>query len=235
MQSILATSIKSPSLISSQALLFAPGISKSIISNSEVIRSGSTIPSIFITINSLGISSILSELLSLQLIVLYESTTILVIVLFDSLIVLTIILLGALNSNIVLSSIPELRAVSFLSELTLGFLDSLAILIAVLCNYLASTNVLSSSLTQSSSILSDSLSELTTTFLVIVLSSLSLGAFTLSSISLPIQYRLTNIVLSSIASFLISITLITRISLLTNSILLFTILILLLSLATSFQ
>lgn len=104
-------------------------------------------PSISTAINSPGASSILPVSLSLQAIILYESAAILVVVLFDFLLALTIILLGALNSNIVLSNILKLRAISFLGESTLRFLDSLAILIAILYNCLALTNVPSSSLT----------------------------------------------------------------------------------------
>jgi hypothetical protein len=76
-----------------------------------------------------------------------ESAAILVVVLFDSLLASTIILLGALNSNIVSSDILKSRAVFFLGKSTLGFPDSLATLIAILCDYLALTNILFSSLT----------------------------------------------------------------------------------------
>jgi hypothetical protein len=114
---------------------------------SKVIRSGSTVPSIFTAINSPGASNILPVFLSLRAVVLYEFAAILVVVLFDSLLALIVVLLGALNSNIVLSGILKLRAVSFLSESTLRFSDSLVVLIAALCNCLALTNVLSSSLT----------------------------------------------------------------------------------------
>jgi hypothetical protein len=79
--------------------------------------------------------------------VLYKSITILIVILFDSLLALTIILLGALNSNIILFNIFKLKAIFFLSELTLKFLDSLAILIAILYNCLVLINVLFSSLT----------------------------------------------------------------------------------------
>jgi hypothetical protein len=67
-------------------------------SYSEVIRSGSTMPSISTAINSLGASGTLPMSLSLRAIILCESAAILVVVLFDSLLASTIILLGALNS-----------------------------------------------------------------------------------------------------------------------------------------
>jgi hypothetical protein len=113
----------------------------------EVIRSGSAVPGMSIAIDPPGTSSTLSESLSLQAVVLCESATMLVVVLFDSLIASTVILPGALNSNIVSSGIAKSRAVSFLGESTLGFLDSLAVSIAILCNCLALTNVPSGSLT----------------------------------------------------------------------------------------
>jgi hypothetical protein len=112
---------------------------------SKVVKSGSIVPSMSTAINSLGASSTLSMSLSLWTIVLYKSTTILVVMLFNSLLALTIILLSTLNLNIVLSSILKLRAASFLGKSTLRFPDSLAVLIAVLYNCLALTNVLFSS------------------------------------------------------------------------------------------
>jgi hypothetical protein len=128
-------------------LLFALKIFKFIILYFKVIKSSFAVLSIFITINSLSTFSILSESLSLQVIVLYEFVIILVVVLFDSLIASTIILLGALNLNIMSFGIAKLRAISFLSKSTLRFSDSLAILIAILYNCLVLTNIPSSSLT----------------------------------------------------------------------------------------
>ncbi len=115
--------------------------------NSDVVRSGSAVPSISIAIDSLGTFGTLSESPSLRAVVFCESAAILVVVLFDSLIASTNLLPGALNSNIVSSGMPKSRAISFLGKSTLGFPDSLAISIAVLYNCPASTNVPSSSLT----------------------------------------------------------------------------------------
>jgi hypothetical protein len=134
----------------------------------------------------LGASSILSMSLSLRAVMLYKSAAMLIVILFDSLLVLTVILPGVLNSNIVSSGMLKSRAAFFLGELTLGFPDSLTILIAILYNCLALTNILSSSLTWSSSILSNSLSRSTAAFLAMVLSSLSYNISTPFSTSLPI-------------------------------------------------
>jgi len=68
-------------------------------------------------------------------------------VLFDSLIVSTVILLDSLNSNIVLSSMSKSSALyAFLGKSTLRFPNSLAKSTILLSNFLALTNVPSSSI-----------------------------------------------------------------------------------------